>query len=161
MNLITGFESAELFGCTVPPAVLQLINTIRGGGSDNAEVALWTAVLSFPNCLPPYYLLYKFQANHGELRKAQEVAGKALVAAARQASINIDWRAVEPDDTDFTISGPGRFWLFTLKALTLFSIRLGDHAMALQLMNKLRKLDPADSIGFEVVESLLAHSASR
>ncbi|MEM5433276.1 conserved hypothetical protein (plasmid) [Cupriavidus taiwanensis] len=161
MNLITDIELAEFFGSTATPPAIQLINTIPEGGNDNAEVILWTTVLSFPTCLPPYYMLYKLQASRGELRKAQEVADKALVAAARQASINIDWRAVWPGDADFTISGPARFWLFTLKAQALFSIRLGEHAMALQLMNKLRWLDPNNSIGLDIVDSLLARSPLR
>ncbi len=65
--------------------------------------------------LAPYYLLYKFYANRGELPEAQEDATKALAAAALQASIDPDWCEVQPGDTDFTIPGPARIWLFTLR----------------------------------------------
>ncbi|MEM5345607.1 hypothetical protein [Paraburkholderia azotifigens] len=161
MNLITGIESTDLFGGDVPPAVLRLIEGTRGGSSDDVAVALWTAVLSHPRCLPPYYLLYKFHANRGELGEAQEVATKALAVAARQASIDIHWSAVQPGDTDFTIPGPARFWLFTLKALAFISVRRGERAVALKLIAKLRRLDPIDCVGFDVVEALLSQSGPR
>ncbi|TCF96582.1 hypothetical protein BZM26_36850 [Paraburkholderia strydomiana] len=160
MDLITGIESTDLLGGNVPAPVLQLIGRTRGGSNDDVAGALWTAVLSYPRCLPPYYLLYKFHANRGELGEAQEVATKALAVAAQQASIDSDWCAVQPGDTDFTIPGPGRFWLFTLKALAFISVRRGERAAALKLIAKLRRLDPIDCIGLDVVEALLAQSAS-
>ncbi|MEM5426719.1 hypothetical protein [Paraburkholderia ferrariae] len=161
MNILTGIESADLFGGAVPPSVLRLIEDTRGGRWDDVTAALWTAVLSHPRCLPPYYLLYKFHANRGELGEAKEVATKALTAAAREASIDIDWCAVQPGDTDFTIPGPARFWLFTLKALAFISVRRCERAVALRLLAKLRRLDPADCVGFNVVEALFAQSGRR
>ncbi len=158
MNLLTGIESADLFGGDVPFRVLHLIDSGRGGSSRDVAAALWTAVLSYPRCLPPYYLLYKFHANRGELGEAQEVATKALSVAAHQASINSDWRAVRPGDADFAIPGPARFWLFTLKALAFISVRRDERAIALKLIAKLRRLDPVDCVGFEVVEALLTRT---
>jgi primosomal protein N' len=115
-------------------------------------------VLTFPRCLPPYYLLYKFHASRGEMDAAHEVARKALAAAALQAHLAADWRAVQPGDADFSTPGPARFWLFTLKALAFINVRRGERAAALALVVKLRALDPADRIGFGVVEALLARS---
>ncbi|MEM5372908.1 hypothetical protein V4C53_43900 [Paraburkholderia azotifigens] len=161
MNLITGIESTGLFGRNVPAAVLQLIDTARGGDDEDVAAALWTAVLTYPRYLPPYYFLYKFHANRGELGEAHEVATKALAVAARQASIDSNWCAVQPGDADFSIPGPSRFWLFTLKALAFISVRRGNRAVALKLIAKLRKLDPTDCVGFDVVEALLTQSGSR
>lgn len=161
MNLLTGIESTELFGGEVPPAVQRLIDTARGASRAEAGAALWTAVLTFPHCLPPYYLLYKFHASRGELDPAYEVARKALAAAAEQASIDRDWRAVQPGDADFSMPGSARFWLFTLKALAFISVRRGERETARELVDKLRALDPADRLGFGVVEGLLAQSQSR
>lgn len=158
VNLVTGVESTELFGGDVPPAVQRLIETARRAGGDEAKAALWTAVLAFPRCLPPYYLLYKLHASRGELGLAHEVAGKALDAAARQASLAADWRAVRPGDADFSTPGPARFWLFTLKALAFISVRRGERDTALALVGQLRTLDPADRLGFGVVEALLGQT---
>lgn len=161
MNLFTGVESAELFGGEVPASVQHLIDAARGAPRAEAGAALWTAVLTAPQCLPPYYLLYKFHASQGELDQAHEVARKALAVAARQASIDLDWRSVQPGDADFMTTGPARFWLFTLKALAFISVRRGERAIALELVNKLRTIDTGDRIGFGVVEALLAQSRSQ
>lgn len=158
MNIFTGVESSELFGGQVPPPVQRLIATARNAPPDEAGAALWTAVLTFPRCLPPYYLLYKFHASRGEMEPAHEVASKALAAAALQAHLAANWRAVLPGDADFSTPGPARFWLFTLKALAFINVRRGERAAALALVTKLRALDPADRIGFGVVEALLAQS---
>lgn len=158
VNLFTGVESTELFGGNVPPDVRRLIDTARGATHADADTALWTAVLAFPRCLPPYYLLYKLHASRGELDEAHDVAIRALAAAAQQAAIDGDWRAVRPGDADFSTPGPARFWLFTLKALAFICVRRGEHAGALELVEKLRTLDPADRIGYGVVEALLKHS---
>ena len=161
VNLFTGVESTDLFGGDVPAAVQHLIDAARGAPRAEAGAALWTAVLTAPQSLPPYYLLYKFHASQGELGEAHEVACKALAVAARQASIDRDWRAVQPGDADFTTPGPARFWLFTLKALAFISVRRGERDVALALVGKLSTLDPADRIGFGVVQALLEHAQSR
>lgn len=158
MNILTGQESAELFGGTVSPAVQRLIDAARGAPHAETRAALWTAVLTAPQCLPPYYLLYKLLASRGELEQARDVANKALAAAARQASIGADWRAVLPGDADFQTPGAARFWLFTLKALAFISVRRGESDVARSMIAQLRALDPADRIGFGVVEALVAHS---
>ena len=54
MNIFTGVESSELFGGQAPPPVQRLIDSARTGTPDEASAALWTAVLTFPRCLPPY-----------------------------------------------------------------------------------------------------------
>ncbi|PXW24024.1 hypothetical protein [Paraburkholderia caballeronis] len=156
MNLFTGVESTALFGGEVPPAVRRLIDSARGASRAETGAILWTAVLTSPQSLPPYYLLYKFHASQGELDEAHEVACKALAVAARQASIDSDWREVQPGDADFATPGPARFWLFTLKALGFISVRRGERAVAHELVGKLRMLDPADGVGYGVVEALLS-----
>ena len=160
VNLFTGIESAELFGGPVPPAVQHLIDAVRRAGPDEARAALWTAVLTSPQCLPPYYLLYKLHASRGELDEAHTVAGKALAAAASQASLDSDWRNVQPGDADFSTPGAARFWLFTLKALAFIDVRRDERDAAVALVAKLHMLDPADQTGFGVVEALLGQGRS-
>ncbi|CAN0620879.1 conserved protein of unknown function [Burkholderia multivorans] len=156
MNLLTGTESAELFGGDAPPSVRHLIDSVRGAARDKVGAALWTAVLSAPRSLPAYYLLYKFHAGAGELTEAHQVASKALAVAAEQARLARDWRMVRADDADFSRPGPARFWLFTLKALAFIHLRLDERDAARALLAKLRAIDPLDRVGFGVVEALLA-----
>ncbi|AOK02281.1 hypothetical protein [Burkholderia vietnamiensis] len=161
MNLMTGSESAELFGGDVPASIRHLIDSARGATRDETGAALWAAVLSAPRSLPAYYLLYKFHAAAGELAHAQQVAIKALAVAAEQASLARDWRMVRASDADFSVPGPARFWLFTLKALAFISVRLGEYRVARALVEKLRALDPADRVGYGVVDALLAQVPER
>jgi hypothetical protein len=159
VNLFTGVESTELFGGTIAPAAAHLIEVARNAPRDQAAAALWTAAVSAPDNLPVYYLLYKFHASLGELERAHEAAAKGLHAAARAAALPADWRLVQPGDTNFSVPGAARFWLFTLKALAFISLRRGDRDAALNLVAQLRRLDPADQLGASVVETLLQQSA--
>ncbi|GLU32212.1 hypothetical protein WKR88_08185 [Trinickia caryophylli] len=156
MNLMTGVESSELFGGDVPESIRHLIDSVRGAARDEIGAALWAAVLCAPRSLPAYYLLYKFHAAAGELAQAHQVATKALAVAAEQASLASDWRMVHADAADFSMPGPARFWLFTLKALAFINVRLGERDVARALVGKLRALDPADRLGFGVIEAMLA-----
>ncbi|CAN5205189.1 hypothetical protein BH10PSE16_BH10PSE16_21950 [soil metagenome] len=160
MNLITGVESAELFGGTVSPAVQHLIDVARNAPPAQVEAALWTAAATAPEQLPVYYLLYKMHAGRGELDLALRAAFKGLTAAAQAARLAPDWRQVVPGDADFSVPGPARFWLFTLKALAFIHLRKDDRETAAALVAQLRLLDPEDHLGASTVETLLRESAA-
>lgn len=159
MNLLTGEESTELYGGPLSPAVQHLIEVARNAPPDQVEAALWTAAVSAPDQLPVYYLLYKMHAGRGELDRARQAATKGLGVAAQTAGLAADWRSVNPGDADFTVPGPARFWLFTLKALAFIHLRQGNRAATTELLTQLRRLDPQDNLGAGVVASLLAQSA--
>lgn len=158
MNLITGVESAELFGGMVSPAVQHLIDVARNAPPAQVEAALWTAVTTAPDQLPVYYLLYKMHAGRGELDLALQAARKGLMAAAQAAQLSLDWQAVAPGATDFSVPGAARFWLFTLKALAFIHLRRGERDVAAALVARLRLLDPHDHLGASVIEALLSQS---
>jgi ABC-type arginine transport system permease subunit len=155
VNLLTGVESTELFGGAVTPAVQHLIDVARNAPPAQVEAALWTAVATAPEQLAVYYLLYKMHAGRGELDMALKAASKGLTAAAQAAGLAADWRLVAPGDTDFSVPGPARFWLFTLKALAFISLRRDERDTAAALVAKLRLLDPEDHLGASVVAKLL------
>lgn len=159
MNLFTGVESAELFGGTVSPAVQHLIDVARNAPAAQVEAALWTAAATAPDSLPVYYLLYKMHAGRGQLDLALQAASKGLNAAAQAARLASDWLKVLPGDADFSVPGPARFWLFTLKALAFIQLRRGERDTAAALVAQLRLLDPADHVGASVVETLLRQSS--
>ena len=83
---------------------------------------------------------------------ALEAAEDGLVVAARQAGWNSSWRdwpsqPVIPD-------GPGRFALYTLKALAFIHLRRSERDQALEILDALKKLDPAGVVGWPVVAAL-------
>ncbi|KVE71312.1 hypothetical protein WI97_03335 [Burkholderia vietnamiensis] len=48
-----------------------------------------------------------------------------------------------------------------IKALAFISVRLGEYRVARALVEKLRALDPADRVGYGVVDALLAQVPER
>ncbi len=56
---------------------------------------------------------------------------------------------------DFSRPGPARFWLFTLKALCFIQLRRGNSEASRDMLGHLRRLDPSDSVGGDVIEALL------
>src|SRR5450756_3232525 len=86
-----------------------------------AEALFRQALAAAPKELPIYFCLYKIHTYQGHLDEAQAAAENGLREAAGQAGWPLDWRqwmpqAVLPD-------GPGRFALYTLKALAFIQLR--------------------------------------
>ena len=110
------------------------------------------ALATAPNELPTYFCLYKIHTYQGNLAEAQAAAERGLKEAASQAGWNPDWRqwqsqAVLPQ-------GPGRFALYTLKALAFIHLRQDRRLQARQILERLRQLDPGGAVGWPVVAAL-------
>ena len=155
MNILSGEASNEFFGGEVPYMVRRLLEQVGGATSSEVELLLWTAQASAPECLPVYYLLYKFHARRLEFDLAEKAAWKGIAIAAKQAHLAEDWRAVRPADADFTSLGAARFWLFSLKALAFICLRTGRAGDARELSAHVARLDPAAGMGSDVITSLL------
>lgn len=158
MNLFTGEASDEYFGGEVPQTVRRLFDEAAGAPPQRIEALLWTAHASAPECLPVYYLLYKFHAGRRQFDLAERAASKGIEVAARQAGLAADWRNVQPGAADFAVNGPARFWLFSLKALAFICLRSGRSEEARALVTHIGRLDPTHGLGDEVIASLLAGS---
>jgi tetratricopeptide (TPR) repeat protein len=110
------------------------------------------ALAAAPEQLPVYFCLYKIHTYDGNLDKARSAAEEGLRVAARQAGWGADWRdwpaqSVIPD-------GPGRFALYTLKALAFIHLRRDEQSRAIEILDALRVLDPAGVVGWPVVAAL-------
>lgn len=117
-----------------------------------ADLLFRQALAAAPKELPIYFCLYKIHTYQGNLREAQTAAESGLREAARQAGWPLDWRqwrshAVLPD-------GAGRFALYTLKALAFIHLRQNDPRGAGEMLDALRRLDPAGAVGWPVVAAL-------
>lgn len=110
------------------------------------------ALLAAPDALPVYYCLYKTHTYQGSLDEALRAARLGLGEAARQAGLSTDWRAWRPQPVP--ADGPGRFALYTLKALAFIHLRRHERAEATAILSALADLDPSGDVGWPVIAAL-------
>jgi hypothetical protein len=110
-----------------------------------------------PEQLPVYFCLYKIHTYQGNLDMARAAAEEGLRVAARQAGLSADWR--EWTAQSAILDGPGRFALYTLKALAFIHRRLSERPQALAILDALRELDPRGEVGWPVVAALAEGTA--
>ncbi len=125
--------------------------------TERAETLLKQAQSEAPNALPVHFSLYKFYFYKGRLEDAERSARLALEIAARQAGFCSDFRLLTPDTADWSrYDGPQHFYLFSLKALAFIRLRRGGQQDCEQILEKLRELDKADTVGSSVIGALAA-----
>jgi hypothetical protein len=108
-----------------------------------------------------YFTLYKFYFNHKRLSDAERAACLALDAAARLANIAADWRLQDISVCDWgKVNSPQHFYLFSLKALAFIRLRQLRAGDADLILEKLREIDPSDSVGHSVIESYAMGAAA-
>ncbi|UZE50322.1 hypothetical protein [Rhodopseudomonas sp. P2A-2r] len=110
------------------------------------------ALAAAPEVLPINFCLYKIHTYQGHLDQAQNAAESGLKEAASQAQWHLDWRQWQSQTT--LPDGPGRFALYTLKALAFIQLRRGNPRQAAEMLGTLKQLDPAGTVGWPVVAAL-------
>lgn len=105
-----------------------------------------------PTELAVYFCLYKTHTYRGRLDEARSIAERGLREAAHQAGWNPDWRCWRPQAA--LPDGPGRFALYTLKALAFIHLRKDEQDQALDMLAALRRVDPSGAVGWPVVAAL-------
>lgn len=161
MNLFTVEAADAFFGGDVPPAVHALLHSAATAAPDERTAVLWSAQALAPACLATYYVLYKHHAGRREFEWAERAATRGLQEAAAQAGLSLDWRLVPPPlPTSVVQTEPGRFWLFTLKALAFIHLRSGRPEAARELLAHLEACAPDAHIGGDVTAALLGAAQS-
>ncbi len=155
MNLMIGDSSEAWFGGEVPPAVHELLRQAAHAPAQTRGALLWTAQALSPQTLPVYYALYKHHAQRRELALAERAARRGLHQAAQAAGLGGDGRRLDGSTADFSVNGPARFWLFTLKALAFIALRGGRPDEARKLLARIAALAPEERIGEEVIAAML------
>jgi len=117
-----------------------------------ADTLFRQALAAAPNALPIYFCLYKIHTYQGHLDQAQTAAENGLKEAASQAGWPLDWRQWQPQAV--LPDGPGRFALYTLKALAFIHLRQDKPRQASEMLDALNQLDPAGAVGWPVVAAL-------
>jgi hypothetical protein len=110
------------------------------------------ALTANPSLLPIYFCLYKVHFYQGNLEEARLAAEAGLAEAARQAGWSPGWLEWRPQPV--VPGGPGHFALYTLKALAFIHLRLNDPSTASAMLDVLRLLDPAGTVGWPVIAAL-------
>jgi hypothetical protein len=153
MHTDTSFEGID-FGA-VPEGVDALLQAgVLAHRLDRAaaDALFRKALMHDPSALPTYFCLYKIHTYSGRLDDARTMAEAGLAQAARQAGWNADWRLWQPARTG--PGDPGRFALYTLKALAFIALRDERVADASAMLDTLRRLDPQGEVGWPVVAEL-------
>jgi len=117
-----------------------------------ADAVFREALALDPRQLPTYFCLYKIHTYSGNLDAARDIAEAGCREAARQANLSPDWRLWDP--AEISLEGPGRFALYTLKALAFIHLRRGDRDASRALLDGLARLDPTDAVGSSVVAAI-------
>lgn len=117
-----------------------------------ADSAFREALALDPRQLPTYFCLYKIHTYSGNLDAARDAAEGGMREAARQANLSPDWHLWNP--AEISLDGPGRFALYTLKALAFIHLRRGERDAARALLDGLARLDPTDAVGASVVDAI-------
>ncbi len=147
------------FSAETAPKIAALLAeaAVAHGDSVRAETLLKAAQHADPHCLAVYFALYKFYFYRGHLHDAEQAALSGLVEAAAQGGFADDWNQLHAGSADWTpVTGPVRFYLFSLKALAFIRLRQGRTAEAAAILTRLAELDPTDQVGGSVIRSLAA-----
>lgn len=140
----------------VPPEVNALLQQGVAAYYDDRPTAdgLFRQALTLaPDQLPVYLCLYKIHTYQRNLDDALQAARDGLAMAAAQAGLVGDWRhwTIRP-----SMAGPGRFALFTLKAMAFIHLRRGEPELARAILDKLASLGPDDGLGDSVIADIAA-----
>jgi hypothetical protein len=156
-GLETAGDPIALFGGEASPVITQLLQEAAAvyQQTSRAEAILWSAQAIDPTCLPVYFALYKFYFYKFRLLDAEKVTLMGLKTAAQQGGFPAEWSHLSPTTTKWnSTDGAQHFYLFTLKALAFIRLRLGKREECLALLDKLKELDPKDSVGSSVIRDL-------
>lgn len=144
----------------VPPAVNEILQKgVALWRTDRvaADAAFREALALDPRALATWFCLYKIHTYSGDLDAALAAAEGGAREAARQANLAADWRDWDAEAISF--DGPGRFALYTLKALAFIRLRRDEPDEARAALDALARLDPGDAVGGSVVEAIWRGSA--
>lgn len=147
-----------LFGFNLAPEVNAQLQKAAALVSTRKESlkALINAQKSAPHQLEVHIALYKFYFYQGETDKAEDQVFQALIKSSLQGRFNHDWNTLTETSADWSDPrGPGRVFLYSLKALAFIRLRQNNTQDASAILKVLRRLDPDDQVGADVIRDLL------
>jgi hypothetical protein len=149
-------QERVIFGKDIPASINALLQEAAGSTANfaRAEMLLLQAQREAPDQLPVYTALYKLYFYNGQTDKAEDIVFQSLTRAAKQGGFHHDWTQVQPHPDWADPDSPGRAYLYSLKALAFIRLRQNNLRGANGILESLRRLDPTDVIGADVVRAL-------
>lgn len=146
-----------LFGFDLPAEVNAQLQLAARQVADKAQAlqALQAAQALAPQAPEVLLALCKFYFYQGETERAESLVLAILEHSARAGGFSADWRTLAADAADWNAPrGPGRNFLYALKALAFIRLRQQQSAVAREVLAALERLDPQDQVGAEVIRAL-------
>lgn len=122
----------------------------EAGTSDAAEACLMRAYFLEPEHLTVLVALYRYLFYKHRYDEALLVADRTLVISGNRLGLSRSWNNMTASELGHGVlvsMGLTRFYLFALKASGYMYMRLGEMISALERLNKVADLDPADQFG--------------
>lgn len=128
----------------------MIAHASEAGRDPRAEEYLMRAFFLEPNHLTVLVALYRFFYYTQRFDDAMLTADRAMDSAARQLGLMHGWRKLTINELGQGVlvsMGLTRFYLLALKASGFILLRMHAIPQALERLNKLAELDPADQFG--------------
>lgn len=138
----------------LPETVTRLLDSAAHHyGEEEAELLLLRAFLLRPESLTVLVALYRYYFYQHRLQESLDVAARAMDVSARRMGLEPAWQALTPDDIAARSNETTmvRFYLFALKGAGYLNMRLGRIEPGVEMLSKVRELDPADRLGAGVL----------
>jgi len=149
---------AVVFGFGIDPAAnlhLQRAAQVVHCREDSLA-ALQEAYRAAPDQVETLVALFKLLFYQGETAQAESLVMEALGKASAQGGFSGDWRELDRATTDWSDPrGPGRLYLYSLKALAFVRLRQDDCDSAAAILEAIGRIDPEDQVGANVIRDLL------
>lgn len=119
--------------------------------------ALYDAYERSPDQVETLIALFKLHFYQGETAKAESLVEEALYKAAEQGGFSHDWTQLDCQSAPWSESrGPGRLYLYSLKAMAFIRLRQEDLESARAILTAMEHIDPQDLVGAGVIRDLLS-----
>lgn len=146
------FEAQDLYfdEAMEPEIEALLVCAADGYGEGRAETPLLKAYALRPRNLTVLVALYRYYYYQHRPAQAREIAWRAMAVVGERLRFPASWRQLTVEDLGagaLRSMGLVRFYLLALKAAAYLSLRLGERALAAEMLRKLVALDPKDRLG--------------
>jgi tetratricopeptide (TPR) repeat protein len=158
VTVVRPFGSPVQFGFGITPEVdAHLQRAAHLVSSRKASLcALHDAYEAAPDQLETLIALFKLLFYQGETAKAASLVEEALRKAAEQGGFTNDWTQLDRHTVAWSEPrGPGRLYLYSLKALAFIRLRQDDLESARDILAAIERIDPHDLVGANVIRDLL------
>jgi hypothetical protein len=159
VSVMRPFGNSIQFGFGIAPEVnahlqraANLVASRKGSLS-----ALHDAYEAAPDQVETLIALFKLLFYQGETAKAESLVQEALLKAAGQGGFTNDWTQLDHQTAAWSEPrGPGRLYLYSLKALAFIRLRQDDLESARDILIAMGRIDPDDLVGANVIRDLLS-----